>query len=92
MISKEFQFQLSLISQPLQVGFKALPQSHSNSAECLRQPRAPSLQVPELGNDDGVGLEWKVADQEAVGGNPASSEDKLITTVCAVTLTSKPAA
>lgn len=24
--------------------------------------RTPSLQVPELANDDGVGLEWRVAD------------------------------
>lgn len=67
-ISKGFQFQLSLILQPLQVGFKALPQSYSNSAEHLRQPRTLSLQVPGLVNDEGVGLEWRAADEEAEGG------------------------
>lgn len=78
MTPKEFQFQLCLILQPLRVGFNALPQSYSNSAECLRQPRAPLLRIPEFVSDDGVGLEWKVADQETVGGNAASSEDELV--------------
>lgn len=50
------------------MGFKALPRSSSRSAAGLRQPRAPLLQVPALVNDDAVGLEWRLADQEAVDG------------------------
>lgn len=61
-IPNGFQFQLGLILQPLQVDFNALPQSYSNSAECLQQPRAPLLHVQGFVNDDGVGLEWKVAE------------------------------